>query len=232
MNTPEERHLESIKQIFDIGGICNSLTPCYVEWLRRILKRGIWRLSVFPFVEINERKRKGERDFITVYDCGYEEGFYGTMSFRDGRLRNGMHENLHQAVHCLNEYKGISFDKIWLEQKFDGYMVDILAENNAEERIIVELGHLSNFAKLWLIYEPKVKELWFDGISKKRRYFYSLKANGKPSKREYLDNFIPNYFERNKCEDSGQSWQCSTHSRDIYRFCHSTRSAKNFYENR
>lgn len=217
----EEKRLEAIRQIFDIGWNCR-LTPCYVEWLNKILRKQYWKLRVIPFInEIVEKNRKD--DFQrTIYSCGYWEYVHG-IGFKNQHMGKGCHQNLHQVIHCLNRCRGIPFENINIEQKklFPPYQVDVLGEITPEKYIVVELGQLSSYGKFWLIYDPLVKEFWFDGEGK---YFYSLQANGKLPNKEQLLKFMLDFFVKNCSKDLGQLWNCSTYSREIYGLCDFVRS--------
>jgi hypothetical protein len=222
----EEERLEAIKQIFDIGWACR-LSPCYAEWLSKILRKQYWKLSVLPFV--NKRlftEEIKEQDFpLTHYDCGYtEQRVSGTYYFRHGVMKSGSHSNLHQAIHCLNKYRGIPFEKINIEQWFCGYKVDVLGEVNPEKYIVVELGQLSSYGKLWLIYDPLVKEFWFDGTGE-GKYFYSLRANGELPIEESLHEHMFGFFVKKCSQNLGQFWNCSTYSREISRLCNYARKS-------
>lgn len=219
----EEKKLEAIKHIFDVGewGSCR-LTPCYVEWLSKILRKQFWKISVIPFIkEIVEEKRKD--DFRTVYSCDYFEDFNG-RGFKGIYIKKGQHQNLHQVIHCLNEYRSIPFEKINIEQKlFPPYQVDVLGEISPEKHIVAELGGLSCYDKFWLIYDSLVKEFWFDG---RGEYFYSLRANSElhVCARNLLEHMFDFFVE--KCSRNLRQFSdCSTYSREISRLCDFARNS-------
>jgi len=218
----EEKKLEAIKQIFDIGGRNCRITPCYVEWLNKILRERFWKISPIPFVrEIVERRWKD--DLRTVYQCGYFEDFSG-RGFKGIYIKKGNHQNLHQVIHCLNEHRGIPFRKINIEQKlFPPYQVDVLGKLSPEKYVVVELGELSSYEKFWLIYDSLVKEFWFDG---KGKYFYSLKANSELHicARNLVEHMFDFFVE--KCSKNfGQFSKCYTYSREIYGLCSFARNS-------
>jgi hypothetical protein len=218
-----ENNQEIIRQIFDIGWNCR-LTPCYIKWLSKILRKQYWKISSIPFIsEIIEKKKKDDDSFRTVYDCGYWETLQSS-GFKDGYIKQGCHENLHQAIHCLNKCRRIPFDKIAIEQRFyGGYQVDVLAKTNSEKYIVVELGNLSSYGKFGLIYEPHVEELWFDG---KGQYFYILRANGKLPTEESFEHTLTE-FPKNECD----VYNCLVYSHDIYEECNYIRKYKNLNSN-
>jgi hypothetical protein len=215
----EEKKLEAVMRIFDVGWNCR-LSSCYAEWLSKIFREQYWKISVIPFIsEIVEEK--GKDDCRTVYSCGYWDTFQD-RGFKGGHIKKGNHQNLHQVIHCLKEYRRISLEKIDIEQRFSGYQVDVLGEIEPEKYIVVELGELSSYEKLWLIYDPLVKEFWFDG---KGKYFYSLKANGELPIEEHLLEHMFDFFMEKCSKDLGQFCNCSTYSREISRLCSFARNS-------
>ena len=100
---------EKIRYIFDIGWDCR-LTPCCIEWLGKILKKQSWQITPLLFINeiVEEKERDGDR---TVYDCGYWETPQ-SIGFKNRYIKKGFHANLHQAIHCLNEKRGVSFSEI------------------------------------------------------------------------------------------------------------------------
>jgi len=211
---------DAIIQIFDIGWDCR-LTPCYIEWLSKIVRKQYWKISSISFIsEIVEKKRKDNDSSRTVYDCGYWETPQ-SRGFKDRSIKQGSHENLHQAIHCLNKYKRIPFDKIQIEEWFyGGNKVDVLGKMDSEKYIVVELGTLSTYSKFGLIYKPQVEEFWFDG---KGQYFYTLRANGELPPEENLEHALQ-YFRKNECD----VYNCLVYSREIYELCNYIRKYKNF----
>ena len=210
----EEKRIETIRHIFDIGWNC-CLTPCYAEWLSRILRKQYWKIKPIPFInEIVEEKRKDEFE-RAVYSCGYWEHAQG-YGFKNQRIGKGCHHNLHQVIHCLNQYRGIPFEKIDIEQWFDAEKVDVLGEIEPEKYIVVELGQLSSYGKLCFIYNSLVKEFWFDG---KGKYFYSLTAKGELPREERLEYTMLKFFKEKCSQNLGQYSNCSTYSREILRYC-------------
>ena len=216
--TNTENNHDAIIQIFDIGWDCR-LTSCYIEWLTKILRKQYWKISAIPFIsEIIEKNEK--EDNRTVYDCGYWETPQ-SMGFKDRSIKKGSHENLHQAIHCLNKYRRVPFDKIQIEEWFYGSnKVDVLGKMDSEKCIVVELGTLSTYSKFGLIYEPHVDEFWFDG---KGQYFYTLKAYGKLPTEESLEHTMLD-FRKNECD----VYNCLVYSREIYELCNYIRKYSNF----
>ena len=216
----EEKGLEAIRQIFDIGWACR-LTPCYAEWLSKILRKQYWKISVLPFIkQIVEKKWKD--DFgRTVCSCGYWKDIPDS-GFKLQHIKKGCHQNLHQVIHCLNKYRGIPFEKISIERDFCGYQVDVLGEIDPEKYIVVELGQLSSYEKFWLIYDSILKEFWFDGQGE---YFYSLRANGELPEEEHLLRYAFDFFVKKCSKNLGQLSDCSTYSREISRLCSIARNS-------
>jgi hypothetical protein len=216
----EEKKLKAIEQIFDIGWNCR-LTLCCAEWLRNIMRKQYWKIGVIPFInKITEKKWKD--DLRTVYHCGYFEDFNGRNGFKDIYIKKGSHQNLHQAIHCLNKYRGIPFENIDVEQPFYNYEVDILGKMNSRKHVVVELGELSSYEKFWLIYDSLVKEFWFDG---KGKFLYSLRASGELPIEEHPFEHMFDFFQE-KCKgDLGQFWECSRYSYEISNWCHSARNS-------
>ena len=221
----EKRRIDPITYIFDIG-LKWVLTPCYVEWLSKILRYGYWKLRPVLFVGEIIEEMKNDRGLRTVYSCGYYECLHSyCIGFKNVDIRDGYHQNLHQVVHCLNEYRGIPFEKIDVEQWFgDKYRVDVRGKINPEKYILVELGTLSPFEKFWLIYNPKVEELWFDGVpfDGKRKCFYSLSSNKKVSMNEVcrlLIDTMHDYYRKKCRENPTQFSNCSIYSKELC-ICH------------
>ena len=132
-------------------------------------------------------------------------------------------KNLHQVIHCLKKEREIPFENIEIERNLNGhrYRGIVLGKIDSKNYIVVKLGVFSN-AIFELIYEPSVKELWFEGIGK-RKYFYSLEANSEIPKEDYLENIMIEFFKANSCSNSNQS-RCSTYSPNIYNLCYSART--------
>lgn len=92
-----------------------------------------------------EKIYKSELDRGTYqYECGYWESVYDEefFGFKKRRMHQGRHWNLHQVIHCLHDL-GIGFDKIKIEERFRGGIVDVEAEIEREKQyVVVELGEL------------------------------------------------------------------------------------------
>lgn len=206
--------IEAVETIFDIGGIRNSLAPCYIEWLSRILKKGYWRITAIPFLKIVEKKRI--INYRSVYDCGYYY-FYSVDGFKGHPMcGRGDHWNLHQAIHCLNKYRGVRFDDIeieyWVARKSHW---DILAKNS-EKTIVVQLGNFS-----YSDYEASMSqfgEFWFCA-GKGKGFFYCLKKVSEISPEDSLGNFMCRYFNEKACCSNGQSYNCGNYSPQIRSRC-------------
>jgi hypothetical protein len=214
--------LEATRQIFDIGGIRNNLTPCYIEWLNKVLRKGYWKLTAIPFVEIIEQRKP--TNFGFVYDCGYCE-FSGIDGFKESPMAGrGYHYNLHQAIHCLNKYREMGFDNIEIEHRYNRYNHwDILAKNS-EKTIIGQLGSLSNYNNFFSIYE--YDEFWFNSNGINKKFFYSLRANSEIPQDEKLTNFMREFFEDKGCCETGRSVDCWNYCNNIHYICCSLRKNK------
>jgi hypothetical protein len=210
--TEKENNQEAIRYIFDIGWDCR-LTPCLVEWLSKIMRKQYWKITPILFIsDIAEEKEKD--DNRTVYECGYWETPQ-SKGFKDRIMKKGSHQNLHQVIHCLNKYRGISLDKIEIEEWFYGSnQVDVRAKIDSEKNVVVELGSLSKpYSKFNLIYNPHVKEFWFDG---KGKYFFALQANGELPFEDSFENTLLNFP---KCICQRASYNCLVYSRPVYEAC-------------
>lgn len=121
---PEKRtRIDPIRHIFDVGWNCR-LTPCYVEWLRKILREGYWKIRPVPFVSEIIEEKKNDNNLRTVYSCLHSN----LSGFKNVDIKKGYHRNLHQVIHCLNEYRGIPFEKINVEHWFGEFQVAFLAK--------------------------------------------------------------------------------------------------------
>jgi hypothetical protein len=212
----KENNQETIRHIFDIGWNCR-LTPCYIEWLSKILKKQYWKIGAIPFIsEIIEKNEKDDNSFRTVYDCGYWETLQ-SIGFKDRCMKKGCHGNLHQAIHCLNKYRSIPFDNIEIEEWFyGGKKVDVLGKMDSGKNVVVELGTLSTYSKFSYIYNPHVEECWFDG---KGKYFYTLRANGKLPTEESFEHTLID-FPKSECD----VYNCLVYSHGIYVACNYVRN--------
>jgi len=131
------------------------------------------------------------------------------QGFKEPDIKNGCHQNLHQAIHCLHD-RGIGFDQINVEQRFRGFIVDVEGEIEKEkEYIIVELGELSSLNKFWFVRDEIVKEFWFDGIDGKN-WMYCLSQTKTKIRRDFASHIFKYY--KSHCEsDHSHLWSCSAY---------------------
>jgi hypothetical protein len=224
--------LKAVSRIFDVMVWNRNIPPCYFEYIRNNLLK-IWQLRVVPFEPIDCKSRVESNGIVDVeyYDCGFQESVNGDSmgGFNHKPIKKGEHENLHQIIHCLHR-SGIDFRKIQIEQRFDGFILDLLGEMDKDKKyIVVELGKLSGLGKFLLVDEENVKELWFGDTN---RFIYSLSRkvpNSEQLLRQEADDFflhIVKYYKAHcyahgqlsSCLSSDSAWNCVETRRMAYEF--------------
>ncbi len=224
--------LKAVSTIFDVLVWNRNIPLCYFEWIRSNFVNGVWQLRVIPFKPIICKSKIESNGVVDVeyYECGFNIGVKGDAmgGFKNKHMGKGDHENLHQIVHCLNN-SGIDFSKIEIEQRFKGYIVDVLGEKE-QKFIAVELGKLSDLGKFLLVDEENVKELWF-GDSDRFIYSLSRKApNNKQLLRKEADSYLLHFinYYRTYCEGQGQLSSCLSSPYSAWNCVEIRRFAKDF----
>jgi hypothetical protein len=208
--------LEAAKFIFNV--IWAKIVPdCFLEYMIQAIDTHEYDLKVIPFLPIDckyTRTFKSKFDKGTLeYECGYWESEYheNFLGFKERTIHKGKHWNLHSVIHCLHNL-GIEFDKIQIEERFRGGIVDVEAEIEKEKKyIVVELGELSNIGKFFLTDDEIVEEFWF---SDKDKFIFSLSRGINSTNKEpgYYFKFISNYHNKH-CKQGYRpnSFDCDTY---------------------
>lgn len=224
--------LKAVSKIFDVIVWNKNIPLCYFQWMRNNFLDGVWQLKVIPFKPIICKSKIESNGFVDVeyFDCGFKQAVKGDSmgGFKNKHIAKGDHENLHQIIHRLGD-SGIDFAKIEIEQRFKGYIVDVLGEID-KKYIAVELGKLSDLGKFLLVDEESVKELWFGDDD---RFIYSLSRKAPCNKdllRKEADSFllqITNYY-KTFCEGKGQLSSCLLSPYSAWNCIATRRAAKDF----